>query len=255
MLRRHYLPDGRPPSGIFAAEIESPDGRRRADALWAPWSIASGAALIGHEIKVSRADVLTELADPMKAEPWARYCSQWWLVVAHPSIVGGLDIPEVWGVMAPPSGRRTRTMTVVRQAPRLKPVDTGPAWRRVAAWDHQRLSDRLREAEYEASRHKSSSEHLQRTIAERELAGLGRESPHAMAVGRVLAELEQHRWSGGPFEVDEIVAAIRDVGAYRQLARRFRQEIEYLADEARRLLAPVDRVAGDLKKLADRDAR
>lgn len=72
MLRRHYLPEGRPPGGIFAGEIESPDGRRRADALWAPWSIAGGAGIVGHEVKVSRSDVLTELADPMKAEPWAR---------------------------------------------------------------------------------------------------------------------------------------------------------------------------------------
>ena len=36
---------------------------------------SAGMHLIGHEVKVSRSDWLTELADPTKAEAIKRYCS------------------------------------------------------------------------------------------------------------------------------------------------------------------------------------
>lgn len=141
MLRRHYLPEGRPPGGVFAPEIQSPDGRRRADLIWLPTTIAGGRGLVGHEIKVSRSDVIAELADPTKADPWSRLCDRWWLVVAEPELVEGLDIPEAWGIMAPPSGRRTRSMTVLRPAPQLDPVDRTPGVERLAAWMHYRHHD------------------------------------------------------------------------------------------------------------------
>jgi hypothetical protein len=54
LLRQHYNPDGRALSHLFMPEIGAPGGRRRADLLVAPISIAGSAAntLIGHEIKV-----------------------------------------------------------------------------------------------------------------------------------------------------------------------------------------------------------
>ncbi|QTV79468.1 hypothetical protein [Microbacterium sp. NIBRBAC000506063] len=50
----------------------------------------------GFEVKVSRADWLTELRDPEKAEAWARYCHYFWLVVADKTIVHD-DLPDGWG--------------------------------------------------------------------------------------------------------------------------------------------------------------
>ncbi len=61
-------------------------------------SDAAGPLLHGHEVKVSRADWLTELRDPDKAEAFARYCDFWWLVVADRSIVRD-DLPDGWGLM------------------------------------------------------------------------------------------------------------------------------------------------------------
>lgn len=55
----------------------------------------------GHEVKVSRSDLLTELKDPEKAEAWARHCHYWWLVVSDSSIVKLAEIPDSWGVMVP----------------------------------------------------------------------------------------------------------------------------------------------------------
>ncbi|QWS68205.1 nuclease [Gordonia phage VanLee] len=147
MLTRHYLPENRPPAGILAFEIGSPDGRRNADALWAPLTLAGKRALIGHEIKVSRSDVAAELADLTKADAWARYCDQWWLTVSDPKLVEGFEIPEHWGIMAPPSGRRTRSMTIVRPAPELRPIDKAPAFHRLLTW-----CERRHEAETSAAR-------------------------------------------------------------------------------------------------------
>lgn len=255
MLRRHYLPESRPAGGIFAAEIESPDGRRRADALWCPWTIAGGSGLIGHEVKVSRSDVLAELADPTKADPWARYCRQWWLVVAHPALVEGLSVPEAWGVMSPPSGRRRRTMTVLRQAPPLKPGDTGPGWRRVAAWYDFRVSQQLRDALYEAARHKATAERLESELTDRRLAEGGRLDQRAALIGQIVAALAaEPGWYHQAFEVDAVVAAITDLDGCRRLAKRTRDEIRWLADEARRFAAPMAHVAEDLDRLAKNGA-
>lgn len=142
-LRRHYLPENRPQAGVLVTEINSPCGRRRADAIWAPLNIGHGGGIVGHEIKVSRADVITELCDMTKADPWAKYCTRWWLTVSDPALVDGLQIPESWGIMAPPSGRRTRSMTILKDAPKLTPEEPSPAWRRILAKVHFGTADTI----------------------------------------------------------------------------------------------------------------
>lgn len=251
MLRRHYLPDGRPPGGIFAGEIESPDGRRRADALWCPWTISGGSGLIGHEVKVTRADVITELADPTKADPWARYCVRWWLVVASPSLVDGLAIPEAWGIMAPPSGRRRRTMTVLREAPALKPHDTGPAWRRVAAWADLRTTTRIRDLEWRLTAAERDRDHARTELATRQDANLGRGDARGALIGRILTALDHEPRSGwgDRLDVDEVVAAIQDVRAARRLASMARSEVDSLVREVRRIAAPMSYVADELARV------
>lgn len=72
--------------------------------------------LHGHEVKVSRADWLTELRDPTKAEAWRRYCDRWWLVAPRDVVRG--DLPDGWGHLAPDARGRLR---VVVQAPLLTP--------------------------------------------------------------------------------------------------------------------------------------
>jgi hypothetical protein len=57
-------------------------------------------SLHGFEVKVSRSDWLTELADPTKAEAWARYCHYFWLVASDRAIVRE-DLPDGWGMLVP----------------------------------------------------------------------------------------------------------------------------------------------------------
>lgn len=75
-------------------------------------------ALIGHEVKVNRADWLAELRDLTKAERVKQYCDYWYLAVTDASIVKPGELPEGWGLMvAGKAGLRVRT-----KAPKLEPV-------------------------------------------------------------------------------------------------------------------------------------
>jgi hypothetical protein len=67
--------------------------------LWTGYGPNRGPKLHGHEVKVSRADWLTELRDPSKAESFARYCDYWWLVVSDKTIVQPGELPAGWGLM------------------------------------------------------------------------------------------------------------------------------------------------------------
>lgn len=98
---------------------------RTADSLAQDTWEAQGLALHGHEVKVSRADWLTELADPSKADAFRRYCDRWWLVVPDRAIVRD-DLPDGWGLLALDKTGRLRTY---RRAPRLDPEPHPPTFR------------------------------------------------------------------------------------------------------------------------------
>jgi len=121
MLRASMHAPSRPSPGYVVGELEAPSSGRRADALFFPLGHARRGEIHGYEFKVSRSDLLTELADPMKADPWLRYCTTWNLLVSDAKLVQGLEIPEAWGILAPPPANR-RALTVVRPAPKLRPT-------------------------------------------------------------------------------------------------------------------------------------
>ncbi|MGH6979153.1 MAG: hypothetical protein ACRED4_07665 [Brevundimonas sp.] len=120
LLQRYAVSGGNGPRYAFAEHVRSQvghDAPRTADfiamSLWA----SDGMALHGHEVKVSRADWLTELRDPTKAAAFQPYMHHWWLVVSDKSIVRD-DLPDDWGLMAPRSDGR---LAVARRAPRRDP--------------------------------------------------------------------------------------------------------------------------------------
>ncbi len=59
----------------------------------------------GFEIKTSRASWLVELANPAKAEEFAPYCHQWWIVASSLAIVDPAELPRGWGLFVKPEGR------------------------------------------------------------------------------------------------------------------------------------------------------
>lgn len=248
MLRRHYVPDNRPPGGVFAPEIGSPCGSRRADLIWLSTTTAGGRYMIGHEVKVSRSDVMVELRDPTKAEPWSQFCNQWYLVVSDPALVAGLDVPEAWGIMAPPSGRRTRSMTVVRKAPTLAPSAAGDGVARVTAWLNQRYMELQYEAESQKRSHKYATERLEREL-ELLRSGAPRSlSPHARRIQelsmRVEKELRGRQVWSHPKDED-IVAALVDLAIVRNAARQLSDS----ADSIRRSVEGITRALDSLPEV------
>jgi hypothetical protein len=78
---------------------------------------STGCAIHGFEIKCSRADWLTELKDPTKAEAFRPYCDYFWLVVADKDIVKPGELPAGWGLLVP-STVAWLPLRAARSAPR-----------------------------------------------------------------------------------------------------------------------------------------
>ncbi|WNT44978.1 nuclease [Arthrobacter phage AbbyDaisy] len=258
LLRQHYNPDGRAMGHLFMPEIGAPDGRRRADLLVAPISIAGAKAntLIGHEIKVTRSDVMAELADPTKADPWLRYCSRWYLVVADPALVEGLTIPDLWGVMAPPSGRRTRSMTILREAPKLTPDgDLSPVVSRLAAYMVNRLEGVVGEAQRDRDYWKRRAEQSEQREQEARVTGGAPASPHTKRVNAIVNLVERSRhdyennmpWLKSSDLTEQAIAdGILDLARSKAMAREVREGIDRTIREVERALNPFEHLAKQL---------
>lgn len=135
-LRGHYIAEtaqtGARDGGVFASEVAmngswGGPGTRRADALYAGFTSASGRILVGHEIKVSRSDWRNELTKTGKADAWADACHAWYIVAPSTDVVPPEELPEGWGLMLPPRSSRGRRMKVEVKAT-VKPEHAPPWW-------------------------------------------------------------------------------------------------------------------------------
>lgn len=116
LLERHYIKPGPFPGGVFVPEcgINGSGSQSRADALYVGFTSTSGRLLVGHEIKVSRADWRKELDTAGKADFWADNCHQWFIVAPGPEIVPKEEVPAGWGLMYPSPRTKTRMQIVLR---------------------------------------------------------------------------------------------------------------------------------------------
>lgn len=126
-LQRHYIKPGEQwAGGVFVPEcgMNGATGSR-ADALYVGFTSTSGRLLVGHELKVSRADWRRELDQSGKADFWADNCHQWIIVAPGPQVVPAEEVPHGWGLMYPSTRTKTRMQIVI------KPVthqDRTPSW-------------------------------------------------------------------------------------------------------------------------------
>lgn len=189
LLKRHYIKPGAPmPGGIFLPEVGqngSWGASSRCDAIYVGFTSASGRLLVGHELKVSRADWLAELNKPGKADAWADECHEWWLVTT-PGVVHDGELPDGWGHMVP--GRSKTRMRVV-QKPR-RHSDRTPSWDAVRSV--MARQDTLRSQEIAAARTKAHQDawaevdRLTEDAVERRMRSLG-------DVSTLQAELDSYR--------------------------------------------------------------
>lgn len=125
-----------PVDGVRRKEMVSSDGdtiiydervRRRIDAVSVGLWQRTEHLIQGFEIKVSRADLLSELKDLNKSAPAIALVDRWWLVLGDAKILKDTDeVPEGWGIMVV----RGRGLSIVREA---APTGSAPDNRFIAA--------------------------------------------------------------------------------------------------------------------------
>ena len=251
MLRRHYLPEGRPAGGVFAPEIMSPDGRRKADLIWQSVTKAGEYRLVGHEVKVSRSDVIAEIQDPTKAEAWMQFCDQWWLVVSDPAILDGLDIPATWGIMAPPSGRLKRSMTVVRPASILKPIHQADGLRRLVSWQLAQSEAAINPMRYTIESQERQLKSLRDTVYKFQNAQPN--SEHHDRIANIVLKAEEilrddNRWMHR-LDDQDVIDALVDLTKVKTSQMTITRALYSLAHPAERLRDSIRRVETDINNL------
>lgn len=246
-LRAHYAgTPSKPIPGYFAEEIQAPDSARRADGLWLPLATSARGQIIGHEVKVSRQDVMVELADPMKAEAWGQFCDRWWLVVPDIALLRDLDIPDSWGIMTSPA-KGKRLMTIVRPAPLRKPNRDRLGYATVLTrifyqGDDQGTKLRSLERQLEAAHAQTerAENREQALIAEMRAAGVRTSAPSDQVEARLrkLADAMVDRWG-----YDRPI----DYQAMAQLATITDDEALDILFDTARARARVDRINQDAR--------
>lgn len=241
MLRASMNAPSRPSPGYLVGEIEAPDSLRRADALFLPLGHERRGQIHGYEFKISRADLRTELLDPMKADPWLRYCNTWTLFVSNAEIINGFEIPESWGIVAPPARPRSRALTVIRPAAKLTPIDQTRAFGKIIARLYYGGDG------YTDERVKSMHERLE--SYEQQTIELARRATDAE---RRLATADPSQRNPNRELIDEIVAGVARAWTpdYRRTIERYTSErlIEMLSD-----VAALEGLRDRLAEQAERD--
>lgn len=221
-LQRHYIKPGADlPGGVFLHEVGW-NGLTAGgcDAIYVGFTSTSGRLLVGHELKVSRADWVKELSSPGKADGWADQCHQWWLVVSDPAIVREGELPEGWGLMVP--GRsKTRMDVQVRPATKRDHVPGWLAVRSVIARQDTLRAQAIVQARQKAQANVDAQvrEAVEKRVAKAQ--GLGPEAEVARKV--VGAMRERGHWNGfgrlADDELEKFVDAACEVLDGRRLLR------------------------------------
>ena len=117
------------------------DAPRCADMIVQDLWPAKGLELIGHEVKITRSDWVSELKDPEKAGTFRRHLHRWYLVVPDRSIVRG-DLPDGWGLMALSGGKLRVVTAATLMVPEPMPATMTAALLRAVAKTAERRTVR-----------------------------------------------------------------------------------------------------------------
>jgi hypothetical protein len=90
---------------------------RTADLLAVSCYPSRGLYFVGVEIKVTRGDWLRELAQPVKAEEFQKYCRHWY-VAAPAGLLSPDELPPTWGLIA----CQAASTQIAKPAATLQPV-------------------------------------------------------------------------------------------------------------------------------------
>lgn len=232
-----------------------PDGtgqfkRRTIDAIIASVWPSRGLWIAGVEIKVSRSDLLRELANPKKQESIYKHCDYFWLAVGDESIVRDGEVPETWGLLVP--GRGGRSMKVAKDAPKLEPEPIGRKFltsvlRRAS--DHVASQNATLAAEIRKEVEASVADELKRLRArELEFIRVKHFLDQAALIDRFLQRANIRLAGWNKDAIDQAADIVRVIGSqgHAKLFARARREAEAamrvaetMAEDAERLLDAI----------------
>jgi hypothetical protein len=224
------------PAYAFLPQVANGTGgakSRTADALVMSLWPSRGLDLIGFEIKVSRQDWLNELRRPEKAESIAKYCDQWYLVVASEDIVQAGELPSAWGMMAP----RGKALRIVKEAVQTDAVPIGrtllAALLRNAAGaivPKAEIDEELKRARAEGKRAAEESRSFRAIQHERDLTRL----KESVAKFQESSGLEIGDYNGE--SLGKAVALVKTHGG----VERIKAELKQLRSMAERITSGID---------------
>lgn len=248
LLQRHYIKPGEQwPGGVFLPECGWNGGGSgsRADALYIGFTSSSGRRLIGHELKVSRADWRKELDSPGKADPWHDQCHAWYVVAPGEDVVPAAEVPAGWGLLVP--GRsKTRMKVLVRPVYR----DVQPSWdacRSIMSRHDTLRGQALADERWQIGQRERAVElrEQQRAVAGDGLSRQDRERLELLdRLEKELAELgiDLRAYTWGDSEgasPEELGAALRLVRSARRIAGREQYAVDSLRRSAQSVLAEL----------------
>lgn len=246
ILRGHYIAETTDvharDGGVFASEISVNGtwgtGSRRADALYAGFTSASGRILVGHELKVSRSDWRHELDQLDKADTWADACHAWYVVAPSTEIVPPEELPDGWGLMLPPRSSRGKRMRIEVKAAVKK--DFSPPWwavrsfmARIDTLAHQKRLDevkRITQAQFDEQRKRFES-----SQRDRELSIDQRQRLESMDALEKELGLSITSWrddiAGGRVSAETLIAAAKLIASSKDYQlRHFDHAVKQIAD-------------------------
>lgn len=260
-LQRHYIKPGAPlPGGVFLPEVGWNGAvGSRCDALYVGFTSTSGRTLIGHELKISRADWLHELGSLHKADAWADQCHEWWLVVSDPDIVAPGELPAGWGLMSP---GKSVTRMQMHHKPDRKPATHQPSWNAVRsilarqdtlrATSISNIQQRAREEAFQANQSRIEDEVDRRMRAVPDAKRLrDRMDAIEKALGRRIDTEQSGRSYGQQLNLDDL----RVIGQAATHARDLHNALDnltrgYTLDGIRKNLETLEKSLAAIKALA-----
>lgn len=267
ILQGHYIAETTDvharDGGVFAPEISVNGtwgtGSRRADALYAGFTSASGRILVGHELKVSRSDWRHELDQLDKADTWADACHAWYVVAPSTEIVPPEELPAGWGLMLPPKSSRGKRMRIEVKAEVKK--DFSPPWwavrsfmARIDTLTHQkRLDEVKRIAQAQFDEHRKRFEGSQRN---RESSIDQRQRLESMDALEKELGLSITSWrddiAGGRVSAETLAAAAKLVASSKNYQlRNLDRVIREIADAHKALSTEVLPAIEELERIRD----
>lgn len=217
-LRRHYIKPGEGfVGGAFLPEVGwNGHTGGRCDALYVGFTSTSGRRLIGHELKVSRADWRHELDQPGKADGWADECHAWFVVAPSEDVVPREEVPAGWGLMVPNTRTKVRMQVLVRPEFHERTPSWAAARSLISRMDtlHRQqlmgITAEVRERERRVEAREEAAQH-------RATGALDRETQDRLEVMKRLEaalDVELHSWRGDDrVTPEELAAALKLVKA------------------------------------------